>query len=87
MELKEISARKILDVIGKTCPYPVLEAGATLRKMKDGEILEVLTDYEPSVRTGLPSFCKRHECKYNSIEENSDGKVYWKFYIEKSDRL
>ena len=73
-----------LDVLGQTCPYPVLKAGAALRKLEVGETLEVLLDFEMSVNSGLPNFCKKHDCKYEYREETSDGKVYWKFYIEKS---
>jgi TusA-related sulfurtransferase len=76
---------KTLDVLGQTCPYPVLKTGAALRKLEVGEVLEVLVDFETSVKSGLPKFCERHNCEYEHIEENSNGKVYWKFYIEKSD--
>lgn len=76
-----------LDVRGKTCPYPILETGAALRKMNQGEVLEVLVDYMPSVRDGLPNFCKKYDCKFESSEENSSEKAYWKFLIEKSEKL
>ncbi len=85
--LKNATSSKTLDVLGKTCPYPILETGTALRKMETGEILEVLVDYEPSVRTGLPNFCDKYECDYCSEETSSDGKVFWKFYIKKSDKL
>jgi TusA-related sulfurtransferase len=75
---------KTLDVLGQTCPYPGLKTGAALRKLEVGEILEVLVDFEMSVKSGLPKFCEKHGCKYECIKENSGGKVFWKFYIEKS---
>ena len=76
-----------LDVRGKTCPYPILETGAALRKMNQGDVLEVLVDYMPSVRDGLPNFCKRYDCEFESTEESSPEGTYWKFYIGKSDKL
>ena len=84
-----ISAKvKTVDVLGKTCPYPILETGAALRKIYAGDVLEVLVDYEPSARDGLPKFCKKYECKFEKVEERSpDGKVFWKFYIEKSETM
>jgi TusA-related sulfurtransferase len=74
-----------LDVLGQTYPYPVLKTGSALRKLEVGEVLEVLIDFEMSVKLGLPKFCEKHNCKYECVEENSNGKVFWKFYIERSD--
>ena len=75
---------KTLDVVGQTCPYPILETGAALRQLKVGDVLEVLLDFEMSVNSGLPNFCKKHDCEYEHKKEESNGKVYWKFYIKKS---
>ena len=74
-----------LDVLGQTCPYPVLKTGAALRKLEVGEVLEVFLDYKASVKSGLPGFCEKHSCEYEYIEENSNKKVFWKFYIKRSD--
>jgi tRNA 2-thiouridine synthesizing protein A len=76
-----------LDVRGKTCPYPILETGAALRNIDAGEVLEVLVDYMPSVRDGLPNFCKKYDCEFESSEQNSGENAYWKFLIEKSEKL
>jgi tRNA 2-thiouridine synthesizing protein A len=77
-----------LDVRGKSCPYPIMETGAALRKMNPGDVLEVLVDYMPSVRDGIPKFCNRYGCNFESNEENpSNGNPFWTFYIEKSSKL
>lgn len=76
---------KTLDVLGQTCPYPILKTGAALRKLEVGDVLEVLVDFETSVKSGLPKFCEKHNCEYEYTEENSNGKVFWKFYIKRSD--
>ena len=79
---------KTLDVLGKTCPYPVLETGTALRRINTGEVLEVFVDFESSVKTGLPKLCERYDCKFEHIEQKTpDGKVFWKFYIEKSEKM
>jgi tRNA 2-thiouridine synthesizing protein A len=78
-----IKADRSIDVRGETCPYPVLKAGAALRQMSPGEVLEVLVDYEVSVETGLPSFCEKHNCAYQ-VEEDQG---FWRFYIEKSEEF
>lgn len=40
---------KTIDERGKICPYPDVDTMTTLKKMKKGEILEVLLDYPLSV--------------------------------------
>lgn len=40
-----------LDVRGKMCPMPLLETKRKLEELKVGDVLEVLTDYEPATRT------------------------------------
>jgi TusA-related sulfurtransferase len=78
---------RTVDVRGEMCPYPVLKAGAALREMKPGEVLELLVDYETSVESGLPNFCSKHNCEYDLIKEDSGEKVFWRFYIEKSENF
>jgi TusA-related sulfurtransferase len=40
-----ITPTKSLDVRGEICPYPDVNTMTTLKRMKKGEILEVLVDY------------------------------------------
>jgi len=59
--MEDLSVRnpnKTLDVRGEECPVPEMKAGKELKKMKVGEVLEVLTDHEPAVHVTLPSLCK-----------------------------
>ena len=49
---------RVLDVRGEECPVPEMKASKELKKMKVGEVLEVLTDHEPAVHVTLPSLCK-----------------------------
>ncbi|QKR00163.1 sulfurtransferase TusA family protein [Metallosphaera tengchongensis] len=68
-----------LDVIGESCPVPEMMAGKKLRKMKAGQVLEVLTDHQPAVDVTLPSLCKNLGYPYAVFK---DGDVY-KFRILK----
>lgn len=47
-----------LDVKGKVCPMPLLETKRKLDELKAGDVLEVLTDYEPATRT-IPMLAKK----------------------------
>lgn len=42
---------KTLDVRGEICPYPMMKASDALKKLPDGEVLEVLTDHAPALST------------------------------------
>ncbi|TRM86526.1 response regulator SirA [Sulfolobus sp. A20-N-G8] len=78
-ELKLRQPAEILDVRGESCPVPEMMASKKLKKMKAGQILEVLTDHQPAVDVTLPSLCKSQGYPYVIIK---DGEVY-KFRILK----
>lgn len=40
-----------LDVRGEICPYPMMKAVEALKRLSDGEILEVITDHAPALET------------------------------------
>jgi tRNA 2-thiouridine synthesizing protein A len=42
---------KQLDVRGEICPYPMMKASEALKKLPDGESLEVITDHAPALST------------------------------------
>jgi tRNA 2-thiouridine synthesizing protein A len=42
---------KTLDVRGEICPYPMMKASDALKKLPQGETLEVLTDHAPALST------------------------------------
>lgn len=50
---------QILDIRGKMCPYTLIETRDTLKTMKPGEVLEVITDYQPAALETIPNFCER----------------------------
>lgn len=68
-----------LDVRGEVCPVPDVETKMALKKMKPGEILEVLTDYAmsreriPVVVAGLG-----HEV----LEVLEDAPSEWRIFIK-----
>ncbi len=58
---------KTIDECGKICPYPDVDTMTTLKKMKKGEILEVLIDYPLSVER-IPRNAKRNGHKILKVE-------------------
>ncbi|BFH73049.1 sulfurtransferase TusA family protein [Sulfurisphaera javensis] len=72
-DLKFKNPDQVLDVRGESCPVPEMEASKKLRKMKVGELLEVLTDHQPAVDVTLPSLAKNLGYPYLVIK---DGEIY-----------
>lgn len=64
---------EVLDVRGEECPVPEMSASKKLKKMKVGQVLEVLTDHEPAINVTLPSLCKSLGYPFEIIK---DGEVY-----------
>jgi len=50
-----------LDVRGEVCPYPDVKAQRQVKKMKPGEILEVLVDYPLSTER-IPRTMEKMGC-------------------------
>lgn len=66
--MTEIAVTKTLDVRGEICPYPDVNTMTTLKKMKKGEILEVLVDYPMSVER-IPRNVKKGGHKLLAVEQ------------------
>ena len=52
------SARHHLDVTGTFCPLPILLAAREMRKLRPGDLLEVVGD-DPGIREDMPVWCER----------------------------
>jgi tRNA 2-thiouridine synthesizing protein A len=75
-------ADRSIDVRGQICPYPTLAIRRALQSM-DGRVLEVLIDYEPTVATTLPAFCRK--AGY-ALEVARAGTGCWRVSIIKRER-
>lgn len=64
----EITPTKTIDERGKICPYPDVDTMTTLKKMKKGEILEVLLDYPLSVER-IPRSAKKGGHKVLEVKQ------------------
>ncbi|MGQ9834335.1 MAG: sulfurtransferase TusA family protein, partial [Candidatus Villigracilaceae bacterium] len=70
---------KTIDERGKICPYPDVDTMTALKKMKKGEILEVLIDYPLSVER-IPRSAEKNGHKVLSVTQ-VDGPTH-KILIE-----
>lgn len=46
-----------LDCRGLYCPVPIVRTAAEIRRMAEGEVLELLAD-DPGVNEDLPAWCR-----------------------------
>jgi selenium metabolism protein YedF len=64
---------EIINVLGKPCPIPVIEAKKALRKTSAGETIKVLVDNDIS-RQNLEKMAKGLGCSF-SFEKQDDGNI------------
>ncbi len=69
INLERKGEKYILDVRGQTCPYPQLMTHIALQRIRNEEILEIITDNPPSARD-IPIVLKRKGYEFNIEKEN-----------------
>lgn len=82
MALEDAKPDATADLTGKTCPYTVMGARDALKPLGKGQIVEVITDYQPAAEESIPNFLKKKNYPF-IVSEVSPGK--WRFVIEKTD--
>ncbi|AXX88507.1 MULTISPECIES: sulfurtransferase-like selenium metabolism protein YedF [Malaciobacter] len=79
MKKDEIVPDYRLDMQGEPCPYPAVNALETMKDLKKGEILEVISDCPQSINN-IPADAKNHG--YEVLEVDSSGPTI-KYVIRK----
>ena len=74
-----VKANETLDCKGLSCPMPILKLAGTMKKMKIGEVLELLGT-DPGSKADVPGWCKKTGNEYLGMEEDEG---FNKFYIRK----
>ena len=69
-----------LDCRGLICPMPVLKTNAAIKKMKVGQVLEMLTT-DPGAKPDMLAWSKRTKHKLVEMEEEAG---VLKFYVRKT---
>ncbi len=73
-----MNADQILDCVGLYCPMPIVKTSQQIKKMKVGDILEVITD-DKGIKQDMPAWCEAtgNEC-LGMEEQGGEIKVYVK---------
>ena len=71
---------KVLDLRGEPCPEPQIEILKALEQLKEGQVLEIITDDEP-LQTSVPELCKS---KGYPCEVQREGQTSFRIRIMKT---
>ena len=77
---RRVSPHVVLDVRGATCPGPVLAAGKLVKRMKAGEVLQLVSDC-PGIRSDVRSWVKATGLELAGARERAPGE--YEFHIRK----
>ena len=64
----EMAVTSTLDVLGLLCPLPIIHTAKRVRKMKSGEVLEVVSD-DPVIEIDMPAWCHSFGHEYLGCED------------------
>lgn len=73
-------ADQILDCVGLYCPMPIVKTSERVKKMKTGEVLEVVAD-DKGIKLDMPAWCKTTGHEFLGVEEKG-GEI--KVYVKKT---
>jgi len=68
------------DIVYMMCPMHLLKLDEMMGKLKGGQILELLTDYDGALED-IPDWCEKTGNEFIGVDETDD---YFKFYIRKT---
>ncbi len=75
-----MKAAKSLDCIGLYCPMPIVKTAEEIKKLKQGDILEVVAD-DKGIKQDMPAWCEATGHEFLGMEEN-DGQI--RVYVKKT---
>jgi len=79
-EKMEIKADLLQDSIGQLCPMPIAHLAMNMRKMENGQILEIRSD-DDGAHADIPSWCRQTNNEF--LEEKNEGN-YFSYFVKKS---
>ena len=79
----EIKPDLIVDVVGETCPIPLVEMRKAVLKSQKGQIIEVKGNHLPSSKE-IPMAVDSLGLRLLRVDENPNGDGIWHIYIQNS---
>lgn len=75
----DIKVDSKLDTCGKCCPMPIVETNVAMKKIRSGEVLEIIAT-DPGTLTDIPAWCERTG---NTLVRSGESNGRIQFYIKK----
>ena len=70
------------DIVYMMCPMHLLKLEEQIKELEQGQILEIMTDYDGALED-IPAWCAKTGNEFLGMEDSSD---FYKFYIKKLTR-
>lgn len=77
--VENIKADVTTDIVYMMCPMHLLNLEEKIRELDNGQILEILTDYDGALED-IPGWCNKKGHEFLGLEDTGD---FYKFYIKK----
>lgn len=74
-----VEVTESMDLRGEVCPYPEVKSKRKIKKMKSGEVLEILIDYPLSAER-IPETMKSRGHEVLSVDKT--GTAEWKILVK-----
>jgi TusA-related sulfurtransferase len=78
--MQEVKIDRELDIRGEVCPFTFVKSKLVLEQMKEGEILRVVIDYEPSAEN-VPKSMREEGQEVLAV--NKIGDSLWEIIVRK----
>ena len=75
-----MKANQSLDCVGLYCPMPIVKTAERIKKLKVGEVLEVVAN-DKGIKLDMPAWCKATGHEFLGMEEEG-GEI--KVYVKKT---
>jgi tRNA 2-thiouridine synthesizing protein A len=66
-----------LDVLGLFCPVPIVRTAETMRRLRPGQVLEVVSD-DRVILIDMPAWCASHGHEYLGARPDGSG---WRLLV------
>lgn len=80
--VENIKADVSTDIVYMMCPMHLLKLEELIKGLENGQILEIITDYDGALED-IPAWCAKTGNEFIGLEDSGD---YYKFYIKKQKR-
>ncbi len=81
--IKKPWADETVDLVCRTCPLHLMETEERMATLREGQVLEILTDYDGALED-IPAWCHRYGQEFMGMDESEDC---YRLYIRKRTEL